>query len=291
MTFSAFRQADTDTREPAHERTVRGHYAQPGLRDTILRGLAALKQSGDDTLVETLAAVDEFHVGGHDATLALARQLALGSESDVLDVGCGLGGTARTLAARYGCHVVGIDLVPELVSIGTMLNELAGLSACVRLQVDRATDIHLSNCSFDRCTLLHVGMNVPDKRSLMEEIHRVLKPGGVLGLYEVMRVGDANLTFPLPWASTADASFVADPGEYRDALESAGLDIIAVRNRSNFGLRYFQTLQHTVAKNGAAALGLHLAMGADAVPKIRHTIQALESEAVAPVEVIARRRP
>src|SRR3546814_7231155 len=85
--------------------------------------------------------------------------------------------------------------------------------------------MRISDWSSDVCSsdlLLHVGMNIPDKDRLCAEAARVLKPGGVFGVYDVMWVGDGALTFPVAWAATAGTSFVADPATYRRALEEIG---------------------------------------------------------------------
>ena len=51
----------------------------------------------------------------------------------------------------------------------------------------------------------------------------MLRPGSLFGIYDVMRVGAGELSYPVPWATTAASSVVADPGQYRSALQAAGL--------------------------------------------------------------------
>jgi len=72
--------------------------------------------------------VDEFHVRGREATVELARRAALGPGTRVLDVGCGLGGSARYLAAEHECQVTGIDLTQEYVDVANALAGMVGLS-------------------------------------------------------------------------------------------------------------------------------------------------------------------
>src|SRR5690242_5175043 len=78
---------------------VADHYARGYLVAAIRDGLARMGKNESTVTAEDLAPVDEFHIGGRNATAELARQLALRPEDPVLDIGCGLGGPARQIAA------------------------------------------------------------------------------------------------------------------------------------------------------------------------------------------------
>jgi ubiquinone/menaquinone biosynthesis C-methylase UbiE len=145
----------------------------------------------------------------------IANQLELQSGLRVLDIGCGIGGTARFLASRYRCLVTGIDLTPEYVEVGIGLNRRVGLSDQIELRVANALNLPFDEASFDRATLLHVGINIPDKPKMCAEIRRVLRPGARLAVYGVMGTGDADLIYPVPWARTVALSFVERPDDYR----------------------------------------------------------------------------
>jgi len=67
--------------------------------------------------------------------------------------------------------------------------------------------------AFDVATLIHVGMNIEDKAKLCSEVHRVLRPGSLFGIYDVMKTGDGELTYPVPWATTAESSFSRAVGD------------------------------------------------------------------------------
>ncbi len=90
------------------------HYEQGGLLERIVAGLKALGKDLDSLTHDDLAPADEFHSQGRSATRALAELAQIPSGSRVLDVGSGLGGPARYLAANYGCDVTGIDLTKRL---------------------------------------------------------------------------------------------------------------------------------------------------------------------------------
>src|SRR5271170_677697 len=91
------------------------HYTHGNLIAAIRSGIESLGKTINSVTVDDLAPVDEFHIGGRQASEHFLDQLDLTSEKHILDVGCGLGGPARFAANRCGCHVSGIDLTPEYV--------------------------------------------------------------------------------------------------------------------------------------------------------------------------------
>ena len=79
--------------------------------------------------------------------------------------------------------------------------------------------------------MIHVGMNIPDKLGLFKQVRRVVKPGAIFGIYDVMQLTEGSLSFPVPWSSKAETSFVETPSSYRDQLIAAGFEIVSERNR------------------------------------------------------------
>ena len=106
--------------------------------------------------------------------------------------------------------------------------------------------------AFDGAYMLHVGMNIENKEQLVAEVAHVLRPGAVFGIYDVMQTNSGEITFPAPWATTAELSFLAEPQRYKDALLTAGFQIIAERNRRDFALTFFANSR---ARTVAAAYG------------------------------------
>jgi ubiquinone/menaquinone biosynthesis C-methylase UbiE len=268
---------------------VRRHYTHGSLETAILAPLAETPAVTIDELIDRLAIIDEFHIGGRDATVHLADQLDIAPEQRVLDVGCGLGGTARLLATRYECRVIGVDVTPEFVAVGTRLNARVGLENRIELHVGSATSVPFPGASFDRATMIHVGMNVPDIQELCCHVGRAVKSWGIFGVYDVMRTSSEPLGYPVPWAQGAAGSFVHRPEEYRTALRRAGFDVIVETNRRGFALEFLRRMTNGVTIAGQSPLGLHILMGADAAAKMANMIDNVQRGAVAPIELIARR--
>lgn len=210
---------------------VRQHYSGDDLAGGILAALAATGQDAASVTVRDLAAVDQLHAGGPDSTRYLFEQLDLGSETRLLDVGSGIGGPARLAAAEFGCSVVGLDLSPDFVAAAGRLSGLVGLSSAVEFLVASGADTGLPDASFDRASLIHVGMNIADKAAVFAEVRRVLTNGGVFGVYDQMRIGAGGLTYPLPWAVDERSSFVAGPDDYVGDLTAAGFRVVRQENR------------------------------------------------------------
>lgn len=271
-------------------KAVSNHYTHGTLLDAIRAGVEKLGKSPDTVSVEDLGPVEEFHIGGRVATESFLDQLGLSAGDHVLDVGCGLGGSGRFVAKRYGSRVTGIDLTREYVETGRVLSSWVGLDELVVLEEGNATATPFMDGAFDKAYMMHVGMNIPDKRTLVSELHRNLAPGGRLGIYDVMRVRDGDLTFPVPWAASADTSAVASPDEYKAALEAVGFRITAERNRREFALEFFDKLKASSASaEGPPPLGLHILMGETAPVKIKNMIENISANRLAPVELIAEK--
>ncbi len=271
---------------------VSDHYTHGSLLDAIRAGVERLGKSPNTVSVEDLGPVEEFHIGGRAASESFLDQLDLLPEDHVLDVGCGLGGTSRFVAQRYASRVTGIDLTREYIETGRVLCSWVGLEQRIALDQGSATAMSYSDDVFDKAYMMHVGMNIADKQRLISELYRVLRPGGYLGIYDVMRVGDGDITFPVPWAATAEASVVASPDEYKIALNAVGFRVIAERNRREFALDYFARLQaSTAAAGGPPPLGLHILMGETAPIKRKNMIENISESRVAPVELIAEKLP
>ncbi|MDU8945120.1 class I SAM-dependent methyltransferase [Ovoidimarina sediminis] len=268
--------------------TIAAHYGHAGLYDRILAALGAAGHDAGALTPDHLKPVDEFHIGGVAATEALLGPLRIGAGTRVLDLGSGIGGPARFIATRYGAEVTGIDLTPEFVAVAKRLSDLVGVTA--DFVEGSVLDLPFGDNSFDLLTLLHVGMNLPDKPRLFAEAARVMAPGARFAVYDVMRFGD-HPEFPLPWASAPEGSFLDAPEAYLAAAEAAGLGLQHRADRGEVARAFFADLQAKVAAEGAPPIGLPILMGEDAAAKIGNMVRAVNAGHIQPVEMVFAAEP
>lgn len=270
------------------EQVIAAHYTTNLLLERILAGLEEAGVDPKALKPQDLKAVDEFHTGGVEATDALLNQLQITPDTRVLDIGSGLGGTARMIASRHSARVSGVDLTPSLVETATELSRMAGLGGRTDFIVGSALDMPVGEAAFDLALLLHVGMNVNDKLDLFREVRRVLAPQGMFAVYDVMRGPNGGaLWFPVPWSSEMSTSFVDPPEVYQEAATAAGFGMVWQRDRTQFA-RTFLDKMIRVLENGPPPLGMHLVMGDRAMTKIENYLEMLNDGRIRPVEMIFR---
>jgi SAM-dependent methyltransferase len=271
------------------ERRVAEHY---GRRDLAAEILGALERSGKDLArlrPDDLASIDEFHIRGREATAELGRALRLDPGATVLDVGSGLGGPSRHLAEAYRCKVVGLDLTEEYCRAAAVLADRVGLGGLVEYRQGSALDMPFPDAGFDRVYTQHVAMNVPDKPRLYAEIARVLRPGGLFGLYDLLRGPGGPVHFPVPWARDQATSFLVAPDELRGLLGGCGLEIVGWRETADEGRAWFRRLRERIERDGPPPVGFHLLLGPEFGEMARNQVRNLDEQRIVPTEVICRK--
>ncbi len=163
---------------------------------------------------------DSMHPGGVELTERLGCLLELTSRSRVLDVATGRGASAFALARSFGCKVTGIDL--STACIEAARREGAGLAGRLTFAVGDAEALPFDEGTFDAVICECAFCTFPDKVRASSEMGRVLKPGGRVGLSDLVLRGELppELQTLAAWiACVADAR---PESEYISCLDSVG---------------------------------------------------------------------
>ena len=243
-----------------NQELVREQYGTVSLRERVDLALQRAGLGQGTLNWSDLVPLDQFHVRGLGATRELAEVLNVEAGSEVLDIGCGLGGPARFLAATYGCRVTGIDLSQPFIDVATMLTERCGLKESVLYHQADALNLPFADASFALAWTQHVAMNIADRAGFYASMRRVLRPGGCLAIYDVVAGDRGPPIFPVPWARVPETSFLLTPEAMREALARAGFAEVSWADKTDAGQAWAAEMQ---AKPEAkpTPLGLHIVMG------------------------------
>ncbi len=238
---------------------VRDHYRATGLTERLKTALAAFGPEDQQFAPQQLATLDQFHTRGLAATADLAKLAGITADMSVLDVGAGVGGPARFLAATYGCRVTGIDLSEPFVEAARYLTMRTGQTEQVKFETGNALSLPFDPGRFDAVFLQHVAMNISDRPRLYGEMRRVLKSGGRFATFDVVSHG-AEPHYPVPWARTPATSFLITAAATRAAIEPAGFRTLALQDDTEAAKAWIAQLR---ASGPPPSPNLSILMGPD----------------------------
>jgi sarcosine/dimethylglycine N-methyltransferase len=225
--------------------------------------LAALRRRGKELralVPEDLYEWDQDHYGGLAAVDALARRAEIETASAVLDVCAGLGGPARFLARRFGCHVTGLELNGHRCAAGRRLTALVGLQRRVVMVNGDAQSLPFRTGSFTAAVSQEGLLHVRDKCGVIRECARVLAPGGRIAFTDWIaapRLEDGERRRLEEWMAATTLQSIAG---YRGLLARAGFTGIEAEDLSaewtgilRGRLRMYRAMREdTVARLGQA---------------------------------------
>jgi len=227
----------------------------PQRGETILRRIRTRRGSMAPVTVLDLAEdvdgalTDQNHIGGLAFTRQLAQRAGISQSTRVLDLGCGLGGSARALAWWYGCHVHGVDLSPDRIADARHLTELVGLTRLATFECADVMTTPLPEERFDVLWGQAAWSHLPDKAALLRKWTPALNPGGRVALEDVCLLrepgGDTErrLLTRLEDHWTSYLIPLEGPGGWQSILLQSGITIQALDDCSEGFLAHFLELR------------------------------------------------
>lgn len=275
--------------ERARPDLIGAHYGQHEVLAAIRAGLAAIGKADGPLTPDDLAPADQFHTRGKFATLELAERAGVSGAAQILDLGGGIGGAARLLAARFGCRVEVLDLTEGYCRAGAYLTERCGLADLVSFRHGSALEPPYDGESFDLVWTQHSSMNIADKERLYAEARRVLRPGGRLAIHEILAGPAGPVHFPVPWASDPAISFLRPPEAIRALIGAAGFRELIWHDETAEATRWFEERVPAAASPSPAPFGLHLLLGQGAPAMFRNLLRNLQEGRVVVVQAVFER--
>ena len=266
---------------------VASHYsADLKLADAIAKNLQGAGKDLKTLTTADLAIVDEFHIRGRKATLELAEQMKLKADSHVLDIGSGLGGPARALVETYGCRVTGIDLTQAFCDAATAMSDWVGLLKRVEFRQGDATNLPFADKQFDAAMTIHVAMNIAAKDKMYAEARRVVKPGGIFAVYDVLQGEGGEVLYPVPWARDLSISHLTTPDEMKSLLVGAGFKLLDTQDSTDESQSFFEKMTAQMAKTGSPPVAWRLFLGDDFAVMARNQVRNVTERRIRTVSYI-----
>lgn len=253
-------------------------YTATNLFSSITKALTASGKNIGYLTTEDLAPIDEFHIRGIKATKELAELSKINQDDKILDLGCGLGGSARYLASNYGCYVTGIDITQEYSNTAAELSKLVKLDDKTEFHHADAINLPFEKGNYDVVWSEHVQMNIENKQKLFNEIYRVLKPNGKLIFYDVFKGHAKDIYFPVPWAENSSTNFLSEQNDIKYLMETLHFKIKIWEDKTELSKNWFIERVSKMKIQNLPPLGLNLVMGENTIDKMNNMARNLNEE-------------
>jgi SAM-dependent methyltransferase len=212
---------------------------------------------GEDIHIGLYATPDENIPAASRRTVeTMAAELAgIDSNSRVLDLGAGYGGSGRYLAKTYGCEVVCLNISETQNARNVQLNKEQGLDHLVSVVHGDFENVGMEDGSFDfiwsQDAILHSG----DRGKVLDEVKRLLKPGGLFVFTDPMQSDDCPDGVLQPILDRIQLSTLGSFKYYREELTKRGFEEVKVQDLTHQLRNHYNRVREELLRNREAAVG------------------------------------
>lgn len=204
---------------------------------------------------------EDIHVGLYDQTDDIRAASRLTVErmvekvqplagKNVIDLGSGYGGAARVLAGQYGAHVTAFNLSTVENDRNRRMTKEAGLDDQIDVVDGSFDDMPFDDGSFDVAWSQDAILHAPDRKAVLDEVARVLKPGGLFVFTDPMQADDLQDKAAMqPIYDRIHLPDLASIGFYREELQKRGFEVVEIEELTHqLGTHYRRVREDLLAK-------------------------------------------
>ncbi len=181
-----------------------------------------------------------------------------------------------------------LDITEEFCRAGETLTAGTNLGDRVSFRHGSALEMPYPDAGFDVAWTQHSSMNIPHKERLYEEIQRVLRPGGLLALHEIMAGAVSPIHFPVMWARDPSLSHLRTPAETRALLKESGFEELAWIDETAQALHWYQRRLAAMPAE-PPPLGPHILFGDDFGEMLHNQVLNLSEGRISVVQALFER--
>lgn len=207
--------------------------------------------------VDDLTPFDQFHYHGTEAVDEAIEALKPGPDARLLEVGSGIGGPARYIADRTGCHVTALELQPDLHGIGAELSGRCALDARIDHRQGDILDNPFDGAGFDAVISFLVFLHIEDRARLLEACRRALKDGGCIFIEDFTKRAEPSAAQWADLRHKVQCPYIPTPQTYCEQLAEAGFTPISVTDMSEAWTDYTRDRYEAFRANRARHLAVH----------------------------------
>ena len=209
----------------------------------------------------------------------IPQRLQLSSNSNVLEIGCGSGRYALQIAGHVGCRIVGVDINAAGVENANHLAAAQNLSSQVKFQVaDVSQPLAFDDGAFDAVFSNDVLCHVRGRLALLQEIFRVLKPGGMFLFSDALVIGGMISHEEVAARSAIGYYLFSPPGENERLLRDAGFPRIEVMDTTVSAAEISERWHNAREKYGEALAAIEGRANFEGLQKFLATVENLSRE-------------